>query len=54
MRMCIVQQHDTIDLLCERYGINAQQLIRMNSLSLDEEIKEGQILYIPDYHNSHA
>ncbi|KAA6481834.1 LysM peptidoglycan-binding domain-containing protein [Bacillus swezeyi] len=54
MRMCIVQQNDTIDLLCERYDINAQQLIRMNSLSLDEELKEGQILYIPDYHNSHA
>ncbi|MGR3207675.1 LysM peptidoglycan-binding domain-containing protein [Bacillus glycinifermentans] len=54
MRMCIVQQNDTIDLLCERYGINAQQLIRMNSLSLDEELKEGQILYIPDYQNSHA
>ncbi|MFN2745052.1 LysM peptidoglycan-binding domain-containing protein [Bacillus sp. z60-18] len=54
MRMCIVQQNDTIDLLCERYDINVQQLIRMNSLSLDEELKEGQILYIPDYHNSHA
>lgn len=54
MRMCIVQQNDTIDLLCERYGINAQQLIRMNSLSLDEELKEGQILYIPYYQNSHA
>ncbi|MED2975370.1 LysM peptidoglycan-binding domain-containing protein [Bacillus swezeyi] len=54
MRMCIVQQNDTIDLLCERYDINAQQLIRMNTLSLDEELKEGQILYIPDYHNSHA
>ena len=54
MRMCIVQQNDTIDLLCERYDINVQQLIRMNSLSLDEELKEGQILYIPDYQNSHA
>ncbi|WP_123032346.1 LysM peptidoglycan-binding domain-containing protein [Bacillus sp. TYF-LIM-B05] len=54
MRMCIVQQNDTIDLLCERYDINVQQLIRMNSLSLDEELKEGQILYIPDYQSSHA
>ncbi|MCY8436280.1 LysM peptidoglycan-binding domain-containing protein [Bacillus haynesii] len=54
MRMCIVQQNDTVDLLCERYDINVQQLIRMNSLSLDEELKEGQILYIPDYQNSHA
>ena len=54
MRMCIVQQNDTIDLLCERYDINVQQLIRMNSLSLYDELKEGQILYIPDYQNSHA
>ncbi|MDA1477456.1 LysM peptidoglycan-binding domain-containing protein [Bacillus changyiensis] len=54
MKMCIVQQNDTIDLLCERYDINVQQLIRLNSLSIDEELKEGQILYIPDYNNSHA
>ncbi|MDA7027593.1 LysM peptidoglycan-binding domain-containing protein [Bacillus sp. CLL-7-23] len=54
MKMCIVQQNDTIDLLCERYDINVQQLIRLNSLSIDEELEEGQILYIPDYNSSHA
>ncbi|MCY8196916.1 LysM peptidoglycan-binding domain-containing protein, partial [Bacillus spizizenii] len=44
----------TIERLCERYEITSQQLIRMNSLALDDELKAGQILYIPQYNNSHA
>ncbi|WP_276733966.1 LysM peptidoglycan-binding domain-containing protein [Bacillus sp. (in: firmicutes)] len=54
MKICIVQQEDTIERLCERYEITSQQLIRMNSLTLDDELKAGQILYIPQYNNSHA
>ncbi|MFP7329469.1 spore coat morphogenetic protein SpoVID [Bacillus subtilis] len=54
MKICIVQQEDTIERLCERYEITSQQLIRMNSLALDDELKAGQILYIPQYKNSHA
>ncbi|MCY8807661.1 LysM peptidoglycan-binding domain-containing protein, partial [Bacillus atrophaeus] len=54
MKICIVQQQDTIDRVCERYDISSQQLIRMNALSLDAELEEGQILYIPEYNNSHA
>ncbi|QHM19761.1 Stage VI sporulation protein D [Bacillus subtilis] len=54
MKICIVQQEDTIERLCERYEITSQQLIRMNSLALDDELKTGQILYIPQYKNSHA
>ncbi|MFH0347000.1 LysM peptidoglycan-binding domain-containing protein [Bacillus vallismortis] len=54
MKICIVQQEDTIERLCERYEITSQQLIRMNSLALDDELKAGQILYIPQYNNSHA
>ncbi|MCY7782608.1 MULTISPECIES: LysM peptidoglycan-binding domain-containing protein [unclassified Bacillus (in: firmicutes)] len=54
MKICIVQQEDTIERLCERYDITSQQLIRMNSLALDDELKAGQILYIPQYNNSHA
>ncbi|XSD76914.1 LysM peptidoglycan-binding domain-containing protein [Bacillus subtilis] len=52
MKICIVQQEDTIERLCERYEITSQQLIRMNSLALDDELKAGQILYIPQYKNS--
>ncbi|MEG7280860.1 LysM peptidoglycan-binding domain-containing protein [Bacillus sp. 0909A] len=54
MKICIVQQEDTIERLCERYDITSQQLIRMNSLALDDELKAGQILYIPQYKSSHA
>ncbi|AIX08439.1 MULTISPECIES: spore coat morphogenetic protein SpoVID [Bacillus] len=54
MKICIVQQEDTIERLCERYEITSQQLIRMNSLALDDELKAGQILYIPQYKNSHV
>ncbi|MEG7380160.1 LysM peptidoglycan-binding domain-containing protein [Bacillus subtilis] len=54
MKICIVQHEDTIERLCERYEITSQQLIRMNSLALDDELKAGQILYIPQYNNSHA
>lgn len=39
MKICIVQQEDTIERLCERYEITSQQLIRMNSLALDEDRK---------------
>ncbi|KAF1679424.1 LysM peptidoglycan-binding domain-containing protein [Bacillus sp. SKDU12] len=54
MKICIVQQEDTIERLCERYEITSQQLIRMNSLALDDELKAGQILYIPQNKHSHA
>lgn len=54
MKICIVRQEDTIERLCERYEITSQRLIRMNSLALDDELKAGQILYIPQYKNSHA
>lgn len=54
MKICIVQQEDTIERLCERYDITSQRLIRMNSLALDDELKAGQILYIPQYKSGHA
>lgn len=49
MKICIVQQEDTVDRICERYQLNVQQLLRTNSLSMDAELEEGQILYIPEY-----
>nr|MDH3098915.1 LysM peptidoglycan-binding domain-containing protein [Bacillus velezensis] len=54
MKICIVQQQDTIDRVCERYDITSQRLIRTNALSFDDELEEGQLLYIPEYNNSHA
>ena len=54
MKICIVQQEDTVDRICERYQLNVQQLLRTNSLSMDAELEEGQILYIPEYQKSNA
>ncbi|MGE6629060.1 stage VI sporulation protein D [Bacillus sp. NPDC077027] len=54
MKICIVQQEDTIDRICERYQLNVQHLLRTNSLSVDAELEEGQILYIPEYQKSNA
>ncbi|MBP3038246.1 LysM peptidoglycan-binding domain-containing protein [Bacillaceae bacterium Marseille-Q3522] len=47
LKVCIVQQGDTIDLLAERYDISATQLIRVNELDLNHDIYEGQVLYVP-------
>ncbi|MGM0754786.1 MAG: LysM peptidoglycan-binding domain-containing protein [Bacillota bacterium] len=54
MKICIVQQEDTVDRICERYQLNVQQLLRTNSLSVDAELEEGQVLYIPEYQKSNA
>ncbi|MEC0967563.1 LysM peptidoglycan-binding domain-containing protein [Bacillus altitudinis] len=54
MKICIVQQEDTVDRICERYQLNVQQLLRTNSLSVDAELEEGQILYIPEFQKSNA
>lgn len=47
MRLCIVQDRDTIASIAERYEITSKQLTLMNHLT-DESIMEGQILYIPE------
>ncbi|MGM7720951.1 stage VI sporulation protein D [Metabacillus sp. Hm71] len=52
VKMCIVQQGDTIDLICERYDITVQQLMRVNDFHADQDVYEGQILYIPAYSTS--
>ncbi|MDQ0232804.1 stage VI sporulation protein D [Metabacillus malikii] len=49
VKMCIVQQGDTIEQICERYDITVQQLLRVNNFHADQDVYEGQILYIPDY-----
>ena len=47
LKVCIVQQGDTIDLLAEKYDVSVHQLLRVNQLELDQTIQEGQVLYIP-------
>ncbi|MFC0270183.1 stage VI sporulation protein D [Metabacillus herbersteinensis] len=52
LKMCIVQQGDTIDTICERYELTIQQLMRVNDFGAKQDVAEGQILYIPVYATS--
>jgi stage VI sporulation protein D len=47
VKICIVQQGDSLDKIAERYDLTVQQLLRANQLESPEEIHEGQLLYIP-------
>lgn len=47
LKVCIVQNGDTIDQLAERYNLSAQQILRVNHLEVNQDIYEGQVLYIP-------
>lgn len=47
LRVCIVQDKDTIESIAERYEITALQLIKQNGLDEEFEIRTGQLLYIP-------
>ncbi|MDQ0858199.1 stage VI sporulation protein D [Bacillus sp. V2I10] len=53
LKICIVQQGDTIDSICGRYNITVQQLHRVNQFSSTADVHEGQTLYIPVYANTH-
>lgn len=47
MKICIVQDEDTIESIAERFQISALQLIKQNKLDENFDIREGQLLYIP-------
>jgi stage VI sporulation protein D len=47
IRVCIVQQGDTLQSISDRYDVPVQQLLRVNHLSIDHEVTEGQVLYVP-------
>ncbi|TKC15638.1 stage VI sporulation protein D [Robertmurraya kyonggiensis] len=47
LRVCIVQNGDTLDVLAERYDISVQQLLKVNHLEVNQDVYEGQVLYIP-------
>ncbi|WP_280769803.1 LysM peptidoglycan-binding domain-containing protein [Salipaludibacillus daqingensis] len=46
LRMCIVQDGESLDVIANRYKLEVTQIKRMNRLK-DEQVSEGQILYIP-------
>lgn len=51
VKVCIVQKDDTIDKLSERYDVTVSQLQRVNNLDLNQDVYEGQVLYIPVVQN---
>ncbi|OIJ18354.1 stage VI sporulation protein D [Anaerobacillus alkalidiazotrophicus] len=46
LKMCIIQESETLDTIAARYEITQSALIKVNRLN-DAEVQEGQILYIP-------
>lgn len=47
LKVYIVQKGDTIDRIAERYDITFQNLLRVNHLEVNQDVFEGQVLYIP-------
>lgn len=47
VKICIVQQGDSLDKIAERYDVTVQHLLRANHLDYGTDIHEGQLLYIP-------
>ena len=47
LKIYIVQQGDSLENICQRYNITVQQLGRINNISYDQEVKEGDLIYIP-------
>jgi len=47
MRICIVQEEDTIETIADRFEVSSLQLIKQNKLTEDFDVEPGQLLYIP-------
>ena len=45
--MCIIQNGDTLDILSERYEVSVSQIQRVNGIELNQDVYEGQVVYIP-------
>lgn len=47
LKVCIVQKGDTVDSIADRYVVSVQNLLRVNHLEINQDVYEGQVLYIP-------
>ncbi|OIK14360.1 stage VI sporulation protein D [Bacillus sp. MUM 13] len=47
VKVCIVQYGETLDTLADRYDVSVQSLLNSNELEPNQDIFEGQVLYIP-------
>jgi stage VI sporulation protein D len=47
LKVCIVQNGESVDTLAERYAVSVQQLLKVNHLEPNQDVYEGQVLYVP-------
>ncbi|MDQ0244634.1 stage VI sporulation protein D [Bacillus fengqiuensis] len=47
LKMCIVQNGDSLEQIAERYDTNVQNLLRVNNIEDEHDLSEGTILTIP-------
>ncbi|KAA0563629.1 stage VI sporulation protein D [Rossellomorea aquimaris] len=47
LRVCIVQEGETLDYIAEKYDLTIPQLLRVNQLEANQDVYVGQVLYIP-------
>jgi stage VI sporulation protein D len=47
LKVCIVQNGESVETLAERYDVTVQQLLKVNHLELNQDVYEGQVLYVP-------
>ncbi|MFD2446241.1 stage VI sporulation protein D [Bacillus sp. CGMCC 1.16607] len=50
LKVCIVQYGESVDTLAERYQVSVQHLLKVNQLEINQDVHEGQVLYIPQVH----
>jgi stage VI sporulation protein D len=47
LKVCIVQNGESAEVLAERYAVSVQQLLKVNNLEPNQDVYEGQVLYVP-------
>jgi stage VI sporulation protein D len=48
LKVCIVQEGETLDYIAEKYELTVPQILRVNNLEANQDVYDGQVLYIPD------
>ncbi|WP_064092521.1 stage VI sporulation protein D [Rossellomorea aquimaris] len=48
LRVCIVQEGETLDAIADKYDLTIPQILRVNHLEANQDVYGGQVLYIPN------
>lgn len=48
LKVCLVQESDSIETIADKYDVSVQQILRANELNPTDDVYEGQVLYIPE------